>query len=96
MGWQDLSGEEQERWNPTVVHASKAVFEGEALYEPWHDITCAYIMCENDIALPLPFQKLFAGKVAGPNNTYSLPSSHSPFLSMPDRTVDVIRMIIVA
>jgi hypothetical protein len=53
-------------------------------------------MCENDLALPPPLQTLFAGKVAGPYNTYSLPSTQSPFLSMPNRTVEEIQKIIVA
>jgi hypothetical protein len=31
-----------------------AVFSGETTYEPWRDIPCSYIICEQDQALPPP------------------------------------------
>lgn len=76
------------------LHTSRAVFSGESTYEPWRDIPCAYIVCEQDHALPLPFQELFASKMGGPENTYRLPSSHSPFLSMPDRLAELLQEIV--
>ncbi|KAJ5835760.1 hypothetical protein N7447_001786 [Penicillium robsamsonii] len=93
VGWQDISVEEQEKWNALASHTSRAVFSGESTYEPWTDIACAYIVCEQDRALPPPFQELFASKMGGPENTYRLPSSHSPFLSMPDRLAEVLQQI---
>ncbi|CAI7574400.1 unnamed protein product [Penicillium pancosmium] len=91
VGWQDIPLESQEKWNSLILHTSRQVFSGESAFEPWKDIPCAYILCENDRALPPPFQELFASKVAGPANTYRLPSSHSPFLSMPDRLAETLR-----
>ena len=32
------------------LYTLESDFEGEVVYEPWHDITCAYIMCETDLA----------------------------------------------
>ncbi|CAI7625443.1 unnamed protein product [Penicillium glandicola] len=93
-GWQDLTLEEQEKWNHTTMHISRAVFSGAATYEPWHDVPCSYIICEQDQALPPPIQELFASKMGGPDTTYRLPSSHSPFLSMPDRLVGVLGEIV--
>lgn len=70
------------------------MFAGENTYEPWHDVSCAYIVCEQDLALPKSLQELFAAKVSGPGRTYELPSSHSPFLSMPGRLADVLGEIV--
>ncbi|KAJ5833619.1 hypothetical protein N7474_001930 [Penicillium riverlandense] len=96
VGWQDLPPGEQEQWNAAMVHTSRSVFSGEATYEPWHEIPCAYIICEQDHALPPPFQEQFASKVGGPEDTYRLPSSHSPFLSMPDKVAALLQDIVSA
>ncbi|KAJ5676033.1 hypothetical protein N7462_008930 [Penicillium macrosclerotiorum] len=94
IGWHDIPLENQEKWNSLAQHTSRAVFSGEATYEPWHDIPCAYIVCEEDRALPPPFQELFASKMGGPKNIYRLPSSHSPFLSMPNRLAEVLQQAV--
>ncbi|KGO40402.1 hypothetical protein PEX1_075710 [Penicillium expansum] len=96
IGWQDISLDKQEKWNSLALHTSRAVFSGESTFEPWSEIPCAYIVCEQDRALPPPFQELFASKMGGPENTYRLPSSHSPFLSMPDRLAEVLQQIVKA
>ncbi|KAJ5639525.1 uncharacterized protein N7484_007387 [Penicillium longicatenatum] len=96
VGWQDLPLEKQEKWNALSLHTSRAVFSGESTYEPWRDIPCAYIICEQDHALPPSFQELFASKMGGPENTYRLPSSHSPFLSMPERLADLLHQVVKA
>ncbi|KAJ5795112.1 hypothetical protein N7457_001711 [Penicillium paradoxum] len=94
IGYQDLPVEQQEKWNGMTTHTSRAVFAGEATYEPWHDVPCAYILCEQDMALPPAFQEGFASKMGGPEIIHRLPSSHSPFLSMPDRLVSVLEEIV--
>ncbi|KAJ6035726.1 hypothetical protein N7540_000005 [Penicillium herquei] len=93
VGWQDLPLEAQEKWNSLALHACRAPFSGETTYEPWQDIPCAYIVCERDNALPPTFQELFASKMGGPEVTYRLPSSHSPFLSMSDRLATLLQQI---
>ncbi|OJJ01908.1 hypothetical protein ASPVEDRAFT_83430 [Aspergillus versicolor CBS 583.65] len=92
--WQDLPPEEQEKCNAKALPTSRLVFDGKNTYEPWHHVSCAYIVCEQDLALPQSFQELFAAKVSGPRRTYQLPSSHSPFLSMPGRLADVLGEIV--
>ncbi|KAJ5941406.1 hypothetical protein N7516_001574 [Penicillium verrucosum] len=94
VGWQDLTLEEQEKWNQITMHTSRAVFSGETTYEPWRDIPCSYIICEQDQALLPTFQEFFASKMGGPDTTHRLPSAHSPFLSMPDRLVGVLEEIV--
>ncbi|KAJ5202204.1 hypothetical protein N7449_004283 [Penicillium cf. viridicatum] len=92
--WQDLSLKEQEKWSARASHTSTLAFSGENTYEPWHDTSCAYIVCEQDLALPPPFQETFAAKVGGSGKTYRLPSSQSPFLSMPERLADVLGEVV--
>ncbi|KAL3482534.1 Alpha/beta hydrolase fold-1 [Aspergillus californicus] len=89
----DVTPEEQQKWQAELVHTSREVFSGAASYEPWHHISSAYILCEEDRALPLPFQEMMAAKL-GTELTYRLKSSHSPFLSMPDRLADVLQELI--
>ncbi|PWY95989.1 alpha/beta-hydrolase [Aspergillus sclerotioniger CBS 115572] len=95
IGFQDLPVEEQNQWRALERHICRAVFEGEVTNEPWTEgIPCAYIVCEQDLAIPPSLQEVFAAKIAGPENTYRLPTSHSPFLSAPDRVRDVLVKII--
>lgn len=93
-GWHDVPLEEQEKWNGLALQTSRAVLSGEATYDPWREMPCVYTICEEDRALLPSFQGRFASKMGGPGNTYWLPSSHSPFLSMPDRLVDVLQEIV--
>ncbi|KAL4755459.1 hypothetical protein BDW72DRAFT_200080 [Aspergillus terricola var. indicus] len=76
----DLTPEERQKWSSELVHTSRAVFSGASTYEPWHRIPSAYILCEEDLALPLQFQEMMAAKL-GTDLTYRLKSSHSPFLT---------------
>ncbi|KAJ5885214.1 hypothetical protein N7495_009724 [Penicillium taxi] len=91
--WSDLPEEDQQKWGALTKHTSRPVFGGECTYEPWNTIPCSYIICEKDEFLHPPIQELFAAKVAGPDRTYRLPSSHSPFLSMPDRVAEILEKI---
>ena len=87
--------EEQNQWRALERHICRAVIEGEVANEPWMEgIPCAYIICEQDLAIPPALQEVFAAKIAGPENTYRLPTSHSPFLSAPDRVERVLVDII--
>jgi hypothetical protein len=52
VGWQDIALESQEKWNAMALHTSRAVCSGESTYGPWLEILCAYIVCEQDRALP--------------------------------------------
>ncbi|KAL2829748.1 Alpha/beta hydrolase fold-1 [Aspergillus cavernicola] len=89
----DLAPEEQQRWTSELVHTSREVFSGAATYEPWHQIPSAYIFCEEDRALPVQIQEMLAAKL-GTELTFRLKSSHSPFLSMPDRLADVLEELV--
>ncbi|KAI9931995.1 hypothetical protein ASPWEDRAFT_40178 [Aspergillus wentii DTO 134E9] len=89
VGFHDVSPDEQEKWSDSLTHTSIGVFSGASTYEPWHSIPSAYILCEEDQALPFPIQEHMAGTL-GTEWIYSLKSSHFPFLSMPDRVADIL------
>lgn len=89
VAFHDLAPEEQQKQQAALAHTSRAVFAGAVAYEPWHRIPSAYIVCEEDQALPLPLQEMLASKL-GRDWTYRVKSSHSPFLSMPGRLAAVL------
>ncbi|KAL4969464.1 alpha/beta hydrolase [Aspergillus stella-maris] len=89
----DLTPEDQKKWQAELQHISKAVFSGVQTYESWHRIPTAYVLCEDDRALPLQFQEAMAAKM-GTELMYRLKSSHSPFLSMPEKLVDILEQVV--
>lgn len=52
----------------------------------------SYILCEKDRTIPPEFQRRMADRFA-PQDVHSLPASHSPFFSMPDRLADMLHAI---
>ncbi|KAL2814955.1 Alpha/beta hydrolase fold-1 [Aspergillus granulosus] len=89
----DLSPEEQLKQQAGLLHTSRAVFSGASTFEPWHQIPSAYILCEEDQALPLQFQEMLSAKL-GTEHLYRVKSSHSPFLSIPDKLAEVLEDLI--
>ncbi|KAJ9501938.1 hypothetical protein H2202_002900 [Exophiala xenobiotica] len=83
--YNDLSSEDAARWSARVG---------------WWEIPTSYLICEKDGAIPALFQRKMiadadeALKARGSTRTIRqevVDSSHSPFLSMPNRTADFIR-----
>ena len=54
----------------------------------YKDIEAYYIFCEQDRALRLPDQQWMAERIEG--RVLSLPSDHSPFISMPEKLVEYL------
>ncbi|KAL4899313.1 hypothetical protein BDW74DRAFT_183846 [Aspergillus multicolor] len=94
--WHDLPLAEQETWAARAPGTSRLVFEGQNTYQPWQDIPCAYIICEQDLALPLSLQEMLAQKVGGPEGKFRLPCGHCPFLGIPDRLAGLLVDIVKA
>lgn len=82
----------QQKAESELTHTSREVFSGAATYEPWHDIPSAYIITEDDRGLPAQIQELLAAKLKA-EVVYRIKSSHSPFLSMPDRLAEILEEI---
>ncbi|MFF2102293.1 alpha/beta fold hydrolase [Streptomyces sp. NPDC058202] len=76
----DVSADEAahaaERLRPQTIRSFSEPLTDAA----WNTITSSYIICEQDEILPVAFQEAMASRA---DRTHRLPSSHSPFLSMP-------------
>ncbi|KAL4894837.1 Alpha/beta hydrolase fold-1 [Aspergillus ambiguus] len=93
--YHDVPAALQEEAIAGLRHSSRAPFHGAVTHEPWRTMSCAYLFCDDDQGLPLAVQEKMAGlmeQTAPPANvrTVHLPASHSPFLSMPERTAETI------
>jgi hypothetical protein len=51
----------------------------------------SYIFCEADQAVALEVQRAVAGWAGVEMTTATLPSSHSPFLSMPEKLLEAVQ-----
>ncbi|KAJ5745076.1 hypothetical protein N7520_010258 [Penicillium odoratum] len=89
--YHDLSEKDQENWNLRLVHTSRAAFEDRVSHEPWHNLPCMYVFCEEDRAIPISVQESMAG-LLGDYSQYRCNSSHSPFLSMPEKVAEACEM----
>jgi pimeloyl-ACP methyl ester carboxylesterase len=53
----------------------------------WQTVPSAYVICEQDRALPPPAQEAMSARAA---SVHRLPASHSPFLSRPDEVAEIV------
>ena len=72
------------------LHSTGALWS-DATYAAWKHIPSTYLVCENDQAIPLAAQEAM---IADPEAKFTVErciASHSPMLSMPDFTTEVVR-----
>ncbi|KAL4949989.1 Alpha/beta hydrolase family-domain-containing protein [Aspergillus filifer] len=95
IAFHDVSPTDQQRYSSSLQHTSRVLFSGTATYEPWHTIPTAYIITDEDRALPPQLQEIMAGKLGTePELVVRVKSSHSPFLSMPGELADVLERLV--
>lgn len=91
--FQDLTPEHAAQVTRTLAHHSAQTFLGAQGYAAWRDIPSVYVFCTQDRAISVQDQRdmVNAARRAGARavETVTLEASHSPFLSMPGRVVDV-------
>ncbi len=63
--------------------------------ERWGGVPRTYVVCTEDMTIRPPLQRLFIAQAdaafpGNPTKVATLPSSHSPFFSMPDRVASII------
>ncbi|KAL4879333.1 alpha/beta-hydrolase [Aspergillus karnatakaensis] len=75
-----------------VPHICLRSFIDASTEEPWHAIPSAYVVCDDDVALPPAIQDSMAKSLVHPR-VFRLQSGHSPFLSMPVETADILEKI---
>jgi pimeloyl-ACP methyl ester carboxylesterase len=90
--YHDLPREEGEYWvSQLTTQSLKALFEGgEHAYAGWKDVPTWYIGTVEDKGLPVVIQRIQVGAARGQGGVVhhmELPTSHSPFLSMPAEVV---------
>ncbi|KAK0109800.1 hypothetical protein ONS95_002473 [Cadophora gregata] len=62
------------------------IFSDKTTYEPWNQgVEVGFFFMELDQAIPIATQKAMASQFPADSFTYTMNSSHSPFLSMPQK-----------
>ncbi|KAL1608482.1 hypothetical protein SLS60_003424 [Paraconiothyrium brasiliense] len=93
--YHDLPREEGEYWvDQLTTQSLKALFEGgKYAYAGWRDVPTWYIGTVEDKGLPVVIQRVQVGAARGQGGIVrhvELPTSHSPFLSMPAEVVAIV------
>lgn len=70
---------------------SYQTFSSKVTYPGWKHVPSTYLLCENDMAIPLHAQKAMVENSGVQWRVDSINASHSPFLSMPDEVASSIR-----
>ncbi|KAJ6088331.1 alpha/beta-hydrolase [Penicillium sp. IBT 16267x] len=95
MFYHDLPQEEAEYWvSQLTPHSLKSLFEGgEHSYAGWRDVPVWYIGTVEDRGLPVLVQRTQIGMAREMGCTVEhreLQTSHSPFLSQPEATAEIM------
>ena len=96
--YNDLPPPEQQHWISELLKSPRitnytAVSHIAYLYHP-----VTYLFCENDQALPLEVQNMMVETIRGLGvkiDVETCKAGHSPFLSMPEQVLEVVRKISV-
>lgn len=85
----------------TLSHHSIPALISPVMHGGYKHIPSTYVFCEKDAAIVLEAQKAVVARVEAVEPVFGggfkkvfLPSGHSPFLSMPDRIVEIIEIAI--
>ncbi|KAK8430146.1 Alpha/beta hydrolase family-domain-containing protein [Phyllosticta citricarpa] len=90
--YNDLSRADADRWAAKIQHHSYRTFYSRVTYPAFKDVPSTYLVCEADNAILLEAQESMLEKVGkGKFDVERCSAGHSPFLSMPELTSDVIR-----
>jgi pimeloyl-ACP methyl ester carboxylesterase len=86
----DLSDEDAERAVGRMVEQSLRSFTQKTTRAAWRHTPSTYVVCEQDRQFPVALQEKYAAQAT---NAERLPTSHSPFLSAPDRLAGLLARI---
>ncbi|KAJ4264412.1 hypothetical protein NW762_005611 [Fusarium torreyae] len=101
MFYHDLPESDAKYWVGKLTNqALTSTTEGyETAYEGWRDVLVWYVITADDKAHPLEVQRMFAQnaqKAGADVTTREIDTSHSPMLSKPNETADIVRHAIEA
>ncbi|KAE8140481.1 Alpha/beta hydrolase fold-1 [Aspergillus pseudotamarii] len=91
--YQDLPDDEATFWAERLVPQPKSAQVNPITHEAYRNIPATYIVCEDDQAIPVSIQEKMILDVqnAGVSlDVIRIPASHSPFLSTPDSTAEIV------
>ncbi len=90
----DVPAEEAAPWIAQYVRASVPVFLCRATITPWKFIPSTYIIATEDKCFDPAGQRSVVKLMESMNpvalDVVEVPSSHSPFLSMPDKLAEIL------
>lgn len=92
IGFNDLAEDIAEQYASYMTWTSEQVFEDAAEFAPWTNgtVTESYIHTLLDNALPYANQLQMASMLPSDSATYSINSSHVPFISHPDDLLSLV------
>ncbi|KAG8159074.1 hypothetical protein KVR01_010735 [Diaporthe batatas] len=74
-----------------LKHEPARIFSDDNTYEPWNNgVEVGFFFTEQDQALPLATQQSIASQFPSGYVSYTMNSSHSPFMSMPEKVTEGI------
>ena len=99
--YHDVPADEAAHWVSLLKPQSlKALFEGgEHAYAGWRDVPNWYVGTIEDKGLPVAMQRVAVGTARGMGASIThveMQTSHSPFLSKPAETVEILKQAIEA
>lgn len=89
-----MDPEAQKKWISKLGSFSYRSMFSPLGYAAWKDVPSTYLVCEHDNAIPPQGQHgmIQSAKDAGADvDVHTLKASHSPFLSLPKETANIIR-----
>lgn len=91
-----LPEDEQAYWSSQLQAHSLASIQALTLGASWKMIPSSYLLCGQDLAIPVQLQEMMVNgaKEKGAEVEVSrLETGHSPYLTMPNETVEWIRVV---
>ena len=95
--YNDLPSSEQQRWITELKRSPRASNYTLILHAAYLHHPVTYLYCENDTDLPLQVQKAMVEKVKTQGVRVveeTCSAEHSPYLSMPQRVLEVVQDIL--
>jgi pimeloyl-ACP methyl ester carboxylesterase len=93
MLYHDLPPKEAEEWKAKLKPQSLATFQDKTRAAAWRKIPTAYLVCEDDRAIPVQRQDAMIAKIkeGGEIVTERLFVGHSPYINKPDFVAGFLR-----
>lgn len=89
--YNDLPRETAERYASALKIQSYKVFLSKQTYGAWRHVPTTYLYTENDLAIPLMYQKMMVEGSGVDMKTETFDAGHSVFLSLPEKVAEAIR-----